>query len=592
MKLSPGLDRRFSEIELAASPLKTPKKRYPKTLYPSNSANFTTPLKAPTLSTALRAELRSVSSSRIREDAENAKIRVASKRLSGFRTDPKPSLPREKAMNFSFMRETSSSKSKSARPVRAVSHPESFNKRHQASKRHVSVRLDMERIDRRHERKPRSVAELRAIVGAVNALYLAFYSDEVAHTNKPKLPLAVLELQLLTVYERGEIMRKLLVYYVPAHTHDVDDRGFKNNYGFDDKDGNYLAQKHDHVEYRYEVERKLGSGSFGEVFLCIDHKHSAPHSPRRVAVKIIKNRLDWSVQAVSEIKLLRQLAGNKHIMAYHDHFNFRGHTCIVTEALLLNLYTLLELTSFKGLALPLVKTVSTQILKALAFMHSHRIIHCDVKPENVMLSFADSDVLVKVIDFGSSCYKDETTFSYIQLRFYRAPEVLLGTKYSTEIDVWSLGCVACEMCTGHPLLSGRTELEQMALAIEIFGVPSSAFIAAERKLLKSSTKSVDIGSRLDEKKLRKSMLYQMFGLDGKLNTGFVNLQLQQLSTGSLRYGLRASLRSLMAVLNLQGETRANILSFLDFLDSIFVWDPSKRALAATLLGSAFVSSGD
>lgn len=69
--------------------------------------------------------------------------------------------------------------------------------------------------------------------------------------------------------------------------------------------------------------------------------------------------------------------------------------------------------------------------------------------------------MIKVIDFGSSCFLSERMYTYIQSRFYRSPEVILGLPYGHEIDIWSFGCIICELITGLPIFSGDSETEQM-----------------------------------------------------------------------------------------------------------------------------------
>jgi hypothetical protein len=86
------------------------------------------------------------------------------------------------------------------------------------------------------------------------------------------------------------------------------------------------------------------------------------------------------------------------------------------------------------------------------------IIHCDLKPENILLAppgpGGGSLGQLKLIDFGSACFESRTAYSYIQSRFYRSPEVLLGLSYSAAIDMWSFGCVAAELFLGLPLFPG------------------------------------------------------------------------------------------------------------------------------------------
>nr|KAJ0195328.1 hypothetical protein LSAT_V11C700380980 [Lactuca sativa] len=87
-------------------------------------------------------------------------------------------------------------------------------------------------------------------------------------------------------------------------------------------------------------------------------------------------------------------------------------------------------------------------LEALEFLHGLGLIHCDLKPENILVkSYNRSEV--KMIDLGSSCFETDHLCSYVQSRSYHAPEVLLGLPYDKKIDVWSLGCILAELCTGN-----------------------------------------------------------------------------------------------------------------------------------------------
>ena len=83
-------------------------------------------------------------------------------------------------------------------------------------------------------------------------------------------------------------------------------------------------------------------------------------------------------------------------------------------------------------------------------------------PSAVGGSFGGNAFAVKLIDFGSACFLDQQVYTYIQSRFYRSPEILLGLEYGCEIDVWSLACIAFELSAGYPLFSGEDEQEQFA----------------------------------------------------------------------------------------------------------------------------------
>lgn len=95
-----------------------------------------------------------------------------------------------------------------------------------------------------------------------------------------------------------------------------------------------------------------------------------------------------------------------------------------------------------------------QVLSSLAFLHGLGLIHCDLKPENIMV--ADFEVpRVKLIDLGSSCFLHDRLASYVQSRSYRAPEVVLRCGYNHKIDIWSLGCILAELHTGSVLFQVR-----------------------------------------------------------------------------------------------------------------------------------------
>lgn len=175
-----------------------------------------------------------------------------------------------------------------------------------------------------------------------------------------------------------------------------------------------------------------------------------------------------------------------------EYFYFRNHLCIAMELLSINLYELIKANGFVGFSTNLVRRFTTQMLGSLALMRHHRVVHCDLKPENVLLRHPAKSG-IKVIDFGSSCFEHEKgafllllviseclpfpkVYTYIQSRFYRSPEVILGMNYSMAIDMWSLGCILAELYTGYPIFPGENEQEQLACIMEVLGVPDKDII--------------------------------------------------------------------------------------------------------------------
>ncbi len=192
-----------------------------------------------------------------------------------------------------------------------------------------------------------------------------------------------------------------------------------------------------------------------------------------MAIKIIKSKKPFLMQAKTEISLLTNLNENDeqdehNIVRLLSTFMYRNHQCIVFEMLSLNLYELLKNTHFAGVSLNLIRKFAKQILKGLAYLARPDIdiIHCDLKPENILLRHPKRSG-IKIIDFGSSCKSSKRMYSYIQSRFYRSPEVMLGLPYSVAIDMWSLGCVLVEMHTGEPLFSGTDQFDQMQKIVAV-----------------------------------------------------------------------------------------------------------------------------
>ncbi|KAE8077557.1 hypothetical protein FH972_016112 [Carpinus fangiana] len=193
------------------------------------------------------------------------------------------------------------------------------------------------------------------------------------------------------------------------------------------------------TQQRYIVKDVLGHGTFGQVAKCwVAETNSS------VAVKIIKNHPAYYQQALVEVSILTMLnkkydpEDKHHIVRIYDYFVYQRHLCICFELLDTNLYELIKLNHFRGISLSIVQMFSKQILCGLALLKDAGIIHCDLKPENILLCASSvKPAEVKIIDFGSACMEDRTVYSYIQSRYYRSPEVLLGF---TCLFTLFLGC--------------------------------------------------------------------------------------------------------------------------------------------------------
>jgi dual specificity tyrosine-phosphorylation-regulated kinase 2/3/4 len=182
-------------------------------------------------------------------------------------------------------------------------------------------------------------------------------------------------------------------------------------------------------------------------------------------------------------------------------------------------------------------------------LQNKRIIHCDLKPENILLCEARK-ADVRVIDFGSSCREEEKVYTYIQSRFYRSPEVILGSSYGLGIDMWSLGCILAELWTGYPIFPGENEQEQLACIMEIFGPP-------DRHLVDRCT--------------RKKLFFDSVGKP-------------RVTVSSKGRRRRPSSKTLQQALKTEDE------AFIDFVSRCLRWDPDRRLKPSEAVSHPFVTN--
>ncbi|CAG9784685.1 unnamed protein product [Diatraea saccharalis] len=240
----------------------------------------------------------------------------------------------------------------------------------------------------------------------------------------------------LTEWERNEIRKYPEVWFLGLDANKVQAKAnLPNNCGFDDE-----------------------NGSYNKVIRALDHRTGT-----QVAIKIIRNKKRFHHQALVEVRVL-------------DHLRLKDKDHI-------NLYELIKKNKYQGFSLSLIRRFASSLLRCLRLLEAENIIHCDLKPENILLKARGSSS-IKVIDFGSSCYTHARVYTYIQSRFYRSPEVILGLQYGTAIDMWSMGCILAELHTGYPLFPGENEAEQLACIMELLGPPPpDLLLHATRKRL-------------------------------------------------------------------------------------------------------------
>ncbi|GJE95269.1 cyclin-dependent kinase domain-containing protein [Phanerochaete sordida] len=179
--------------------------------------------------------------------------------------------------------------------------------------------------------------------------------------------------------------------------------------------------------------------------------------------------------AIREISLLKELK-DENVVRLLDIVHADQKLYLVFEFLDVDLKRYMDMGNKAGnpMSLDLVKKFTHQLTSGLLYCHSHRILHRDLKPQNLLIDRNDN---LKLADFGLARAFGIPMRTYtheVVTLWYRAPEVLLGSRhYSTAIDMWSVGCIFAEMVMrGHPLFPGDSEIDQIFKIFRILGTPN------------------------------------------------------------------------------------------------------------------------
>lgn len=248
-----------------------------------------------------------------------------------------------------------------------------------------------------------------------------------------------------------------------------------------------------HIMRRFSILKKVGSGAYGHVW-----KVEEKTTKKVMALKKIFDAFQHATDAqrtYREIEILKQLA-HPNIIKLHDTIRADNNkdVYLVFEFMEADLHNVISEGILKEVH---IKFIIYQMAKALKYMHSAAIIHRDLKPSNVLVN---SNCTIKLCDFGLVRSLNKHNESHAVLtegvatRWYRAPEVLLGSKnYSTPADVWSFGCIIYEILAQKPLFPGNSTLDQLEKICLFTGYPTEEDISSlESEVAKSMVKEIKV----------------------------------------------------------------------------------------------------
>ncbi|EDQ89892.1 uncharacterized protein MONBRDRAFT_20788 [Monosiga brevicollis MX1] len=228
---------------------------------------------------------------------------------------------------------------------------------------------------------------------------------------------------------------------------------------------------------RYRVFGFTGQGVFSNVVRATDEQRPG----HQVAIKILRNNEMMYKAGLKELEVLQKLNSldpkrTHHCVRLLCDFKHRNHLCLVFENLSMNLREVQKkFGRNRGLSLRAVKSYAQQLLRSLRLMKKGLIIHADIKPDNMLVN--DKYNVIKLCDFGSAFLTDEVEITpFLVSRFYRAPEIMMGHKYSHPLDMWALACTLFEAYSGRILFQGSTNNEMLKLIFELKGKPSHKWI--------------------------------------------------------------------------------------------------------------------
>lgn len=346
---------------------------------------------------------------------------------------------------------------------------------------------------------------------------------------------------------------------------------------WDDAEGYYRAKIGEVMNERYLVTEDIcGKGVFSNVCKATDKNDSSP-----VAIKVMRCNDMMKKAAEKEVDILERLnkadkQNKKHVIKMLRHFMYRGHLCLVFECMWDNLRVALKkYTKDKGMSLQAVRAYTRQLLIALRHLHRCQFIHCDIKPDNILISAGHN--VVKICDLGSAMELTEVEPTpYLVSRFYRAPEIVLAAKYSFPLDIFAMGCTLFELFTGKILFKGKNNNDMMRLFMEVKGKLPNKLIKSGNCWKQHFDENMDFLHKDTNKATRKKIVRTLTDLSAKRSIADMVLA---------RVGPEKQKSELTEDQLYVKKAR----QFADLMDKMTAMDPERRITAHDGLSHIFVA---
>ena len=239
-----------------------------------------------------------------------------------------------------------------------------------------------------------------------------------------------------------------------------------------------LSRKTFHFKDNYKAVKRLGKGTYGTVYLVYKNENKNDI----YAIKKIKMENENEgipSTALREISILQCMA-HENVVRICDIAITDKNIELCLEYCRYDLRKLImtKKNDSKFYDVNFIKTIMYQLLKSVDHLHSHKVLHRDLKPQNILIKFKNNKVIdknfqLKLADFGLSRVYSIPIRPYtreVLTLWYRAPEMLLGIgTYSIGLDMWSIGCIFAELYLKEPVFMGDSEVDQLFKIMQVFG---------------------------------------------------------------------------------------------------------------------------